>query len=133
MKNAQLRRRCSNLRGASISDVKIANIQAWLLIPTLVIFATTCSGGIKFPSFAGNNPVPKKAIVGQDTDIEEEYKTEWRSRAEKYRLDLYSSIEKLRDLGTGDQFIRIHSELFLAYSWRFFPSFCKISWATAKE
>ena len=74
MKNAQLRRRCSNLRGASISDVKIANIQAWLLIPTLVIFATTCSGGIKFPSFAGNNPVPKKAIVGQDTDIEEEYK-----------------------------------------------------------
>lgn len=59
----------------------------------------------------------KEANDATGGDIEEEYKTEWRSRAEKYRLDLYSSIEKLRDLGTGDQFIRIHSELFLAYSW----------------
>lgn len=54
--------------------------------------------------------------VNEDV-IEEEYKVEWRSRAERYRLDLYSSTEKLIGLGVGDQFIRIHTELFLAYSW----------------
>ena len=49
--------------------------------------------------------------------FEEEYRIEWRQRAEEFRVDLYASIEKYRDLGVGDQFVRIHSELFVAYQW----------------
>ena len=49
--------------------------------------------------------------------FEEEYQIEWRQRAEEFRVDLYASIEKYRNLGVGDQFVRIHSELFVAYQW----------------
>ena len=51
------------------------------------------------------------------TKTEEEYRVEWMRRTQDFRVDLYASVEKYRDLGVGDQFVRIHSELFLAYQW----------------
>ncbi len=49
--------------------------------------------------------------------IDEEYRIEWIARAKSFRVDLYASLERYRELGVGDQFIRIHSEIFVAYHW----------------
>lgn len=58
-----------------------------------------------------------KAEIEANTDRDQEYRDEWQIRAQAFRVDLYASIETYRDLGVGDQYIRIHSELFVAYSW----------------
>lgn len=57
-------------------------------------------------------------ILARDEDrIDGEYKKEWKATAYQYRTDLYKAIEKYRDMGVGDPFIRIHSELFVAYQY----------------
>lgn len=56
-------------------------------------------------------------VNAEEGPISEEYTIEWRRKAQRFRVDLYTSIEKYRDLGVGDQFVRIHSEIFLAYQW----------------
>jgi len=56
-------------------------------------------------------------LANDEGRVDDEYKEEWKDAAHQYRTDLYKAIEKYRDLGVGDQFIRIHSELFVAYQY----------------
>ena len=56
-------------------------------------------------------------LAGNEDRIDDEFREEWKDAAYQYRTDLYKAIEKYRDLGVGDQFIRIHSELFVAYQY----------------
>lgn len=56
-------------------------------------------------------------LAGGEDRVDDEFKEEWKDAAYQYRIDLYKAIERYRDLGVGDQFIRIHSELFLAYQY----------------
>lgn len=56
-------------------------------------------------------------LADDEGRIDDEFKEEWRDTAYQYRTDLYRAIEKYRDMGVGDQFIRIHSELFVAYQY----------------
>lgn len=66
-------------------------------------------------TYRGRSMFDELSEVYENAD--EEYKIEWRRRSEEFRVDLYASIATYRDLGVGEQFVRIHSELFLAYSW----------------
>lgn len=68
-------------------------------------------------SYRGREMFEDLKMVNDADAIDDEYRIEWRIRAEQFRVDLYASVERYRDLGVGDQFVRIHSELFLAYQW----------------
>jgi len=56
-------------------------------------------------------------LANDEGRVDDEYKEEWKDAAHQYRTDLYKAVERYRDLGVGDQFIRIHSELFVAYQY----------------
>lgn len=56
-------------------------------------------------------------LADDEGRIDDEFREEWRETAYQYRTDLYRAIEKYRDMGVGDQFVRIHSELFVAYQY----------------
>ena len=56
-------------------------------------------------------------LAGDEGRIDYEFREEWKDTAHQYRTDLYIAIDRYRDLGVGDQFIRIHSELFVAYQY----------------
>lgn len=56
-------------------------------------------------------------LANDEGRVDDKYKEEWKDAAHQYRTDLYKAIEKYRDMGVGDQFIRIHSELFVAYQY----------------
>jgi len=66
---------------------------------------------------AGRFLLDEIVLADDEGRIDDEFKEEWKDAAYQYRTDLYKAIEKYRDLGVGDQFIRIHSELFVAYQY----------------